>query len=115
MILRFSAFVQPIAVAIFWAAAFSYVAAAAPNVVVIVGDDMGYADIGVHGCKDIPTPNIDSLAASGVRGLAAGHPLSVRCRLCRLPPAVRAGRRAQGERPLGAFPEPIARQLAPAC
>ena len=38
-----------------------------PNIVVIVGDDMGYADIGVHGAKDIPTPNIDALAASGIR------------------------------------------------
>jgi arylsulfatase A-like enzyme len=38
-----------------------------PNIVVIVGDDMGYADIGVHGCKDIPTPNLDALAAAGVR------------------------------------------------
>mgnify|MGYP000079575515 CR=1 FL=1 len=38
-----------------------------PNVVVIVADDLGYADIGVHGCKDIPTPHIDSLAAGGVR------------------------------------------------
>src|SRR5678816_136120 len=37
-----------------------------PNIVVIVADDMGYADIGVHGCKDIPTPNIDALAASGI-------------------------------------------------
>ncbi len=41
--------------------------AARPNILIIVGDDMGYADIGVHGCKDIPTPHIDSLAASGVR------------------------------------------------
>src|SRR3954466_194017 len=38
-----------------------------PNIIVIVGDDMGYADIGVHGCKDIPTPNIDRLAAAGTR------------------------------------------------
>jgi arylsulfatase A-like enzyme len=38
-----------------------------PNIVVIVGDDMGYADIGVHGCPDIPTPNIDALANAGVR------------------------------------------------
>ena len=39
----------------------------APNIVLIVSDDMGYADIGVHGSKEIPTPNIDSLAASGIR------------------------------------------------
>ena len=38
-----------------------------PNIVVIVGDDMGYADVGVHGCKDIPTPHLDSLAKNGVR------------------------------------------------
>lgn len=38
-----------------------------PNIVVIVADDMGFADIGVHGCRDIPTPHIDSLAAHGVR------------------------------------------------
>jgi arylsulfatase A-like enzyme len=40
---------------------------ARPNILVIVGDDMGYADIGLHGCKDIPTPHIDSLAKNGVR------------------------------------------------
>ncbi len=38
-----------------------------PNVVIIVGDDMGYADVGYQGCKDIPTPHIDALAKSGVR------------------------------------------------
>jgi len=38
-----------------------------PNVLIIVGDDMGYGDVGFHGCKDIPTPNLDALAASGVR------------------------------------------------
>lgn len=41
--------------------------AAPPNVVVIVGDDMGYADVGFHGCTDIPTPHLDALAKSGVR------------------------------------------------
>jgi arylsulfatase A-like enzyme len=38
-----------------------------PNVLVIVSDDQGYADIGVQGCKDVPTPNLDALARSGVR------------------------------------------------
>jgi arylsulfatase A-like enzyme len=41
--------------------------AAPPNVLVIIADDLGYADIGVHGGKDVPTPHIDALAASGVR------------------------------------------------
>jgi len=35
--------------------------------VVIVGDDMGYADVGCQGCKDIPTPSIDSIAKNGIR------------------------------------------------
>ncbi len=47
--------------------AFAAPAPARPNILFIVGDDMGYADIGVHGCKDIPTPHLDALAASGVR------------------------------------------------
>jgi arylsulfatase A-like enzyme len=38
-----------------------------PNVIVIVADDLGWADLGVQGCKDIPTPNIDSIARNGAR------------------------------------------------
>lgn len=38
-----------------------------PNIIVITSDDMGYADISCHGCKDIPTPNIDSIAQNGIR------------------------------------------------
>lgn len=37
-----------------------------PNIVVIMADDMGYADAGFTGSKDILTPNLDKLAASGV-------------------------------------------------
>jgi arylsulfatase A-like enzyme len=42
-------------------------AADKPNILIIFADDLGYADIGVHGGKAVPTPNIDALAASGVR------------------------------------------------
>lgn len=42
-----------------------------PNIVLILADDMGYADIGAHGCTDIPTPHIDRLAKEGVRFTAA--------------------------------------------
>lgn len=42
-------------------------AADKPNILLIVGDDMGYADVGFHGCKDIPTPHLDALARSGAR------------------------------------------------
>lgn len=38
----------------------------APNVVVILCDDMGYSDIGPYG-SEIPTPELDDLAAGGVR------------------------------------------------
>lgn len=41
-------------------------AAAGPNVIVILADDLGYADIGLHG-GDITTPHIDSIAARGVQ------------------------------------------------
>lgn len=38
-----------------------------PNIVLIVADDLGYGELGIQGCKDIPTPNIDAIAAGGVR------------------------------------------------
>lgn len=41
-------------------------AAERPNVIVIVSDDQGYADVGFNGPCDIPTPNLDALAESGI-------------------------------------------------
>jgi arylsulfatase A-like enzyme len=38
-----------------------------PNIVFIVADDMGYADVGVQGAKGFKTPNLDRLAAEGTR------------------------------------------------
>ncbi|MCX6872997.1 MAG: sulfatase-like hydrolase/transferase [Verrucomicrobia bacterium] len=42
-------------------------APARPNIIVILSDDMGYADLCVYGGKDVPTPHIDSLGKDGVR------------------------------------------------
>ena len=41
-------------------------AAARPNILYIVADDLGWADVGFHG-SDIPTPNLDKLARDGAR------------------------------------------------
>lgn len=38
-----------------------------PNIILLLADDLGYAEIGVNGCKDIPTPSIDAMARNGVR------------------------------------------------
>jgi len=45
---------------------YSY-AVSKPNIIIILADDLGYADLGVHGCKDIHTPHIDSIAKNGIR------------------------------------------------
>src|SRR5512138_2298280 len=38
-----------------------------PNIVFIMADDMGYADLSCYGRRDFRTPNIDSLATGGMR------------------------------------------------
>src|SRR5688500_5414420 len=38
-----------------------------PNVVLVYADDLGYGDVGCYGAKGVRTPNIDRLAAEGVR------------------------------------------------
>lgn len=52
--------------------------AAQPNVVVILVDDLGYADLGCQGSRDVKTPRIDSLAADGVR-CTAGYVSAPQC------------------------------------
>jgi arylsulfatase A len=38
-----------------------------PNVVLLVADDLGYADLSCYGSKAVRTPNLDAFAASGLR------------------------------------------------
>ena len=49
-----------------------------PNVIVIVADDLGYADLSCQGSKDVLTPNIDSIAKAGIR-FTSGY---VSCPVC---------------------------------
>src|ERR1700758_2134284 len=41
--------------------------AAKPNIIVFLADDVGWGEHGFQGNKEIPTPNIDSIAKNGVR------------------------------------------------
>jgi len=38
-----------------------------PNIVIVFCDDLGYGDVGVFGAKGYATPNIDRMAAEGIR------------------------------------------------
>jgi arylsulfatase A-like enzyme len=38
-----------------------------PSIIVILTDDMGFGDVGAYGGKFVPTPNIDRMAAEGIR------------------------------------------------
>jgi arylsulfatase A-like enzyme len=49
-----------------------------PNIVVILADDLGYADLGCQGSPDVKTPNIDSIATNGVR-CTAGYVTAPQC------------------------------------
>lgn len=39
----------------------------APNVILIMSDDQGWGDVGFNGHPDLKTPNLDAMAASGIR------------------------------------------------
>jgi arylsulfatase A-like enzyme len=38
-----------------------------PNILLLFADDLGYGELSVQGAKDVPTPNIDSIARNGIR------------------------------------------------
>jgi arylsulfatase A-like enzyme len=59
-------------------AAFGAPPATKPNILILLADDMGYAEMGCQGCKDVPTPNIDSIARNGIR-FSSGY---VSCPIC---------------------------------
>ena len=46
-------------------------AANPPNIVFILADDLGYADVSCYGRPDLSTPNIDHIAGRGIRFLQA--------------------------------------------
>lgn len=49
-----------------------------PNVIVLLADDLGYGELGCQGNPEIPTPNIDSIAAGGIR-FTAGYVTAAYC------------------------------------
>lgn len=49
-----------------------------PNVIFIYADDLGYGDLSCYGATSIQTPNLDQLAASGIR-FTDGHSTSATC------------------------------------
>lgn len=52
-------------------------AAPRPNIVWIMADDLGWGDVGCYGPSPIPTPNLDRLAAEGMRFTDAHSPSSI--------------------------------------
>ena len=59
---------NPRALCLAWCLAWTAAASARPpNILLIVSDDQGYPDLGCIGTKPVQTPNLDRLAAEGVR------------------------------------------------
>ena len=48
-----------------------------PNIVIILADDVGYGDLGCYGATKVETPNLDRLAAAGMRFTDSHSPAAV--------------------------------------
>jgi arylsulfatase A-like enzyme len=62
--------ILPLLLSVLFAASGIYTSetpAVKPSTIVILSNNLGYADLGVHGSKDIPQPRIDRIATRGVR------------------------------------------------
>src|SRR3954468_12718341 len=64
--------------ALFFVIGTTALCAAAPNIVLIYTDDLGYGDVGCYGATRVKTPNIDQLAREGLRFTDA-HATSSTC------------------------------------
>jgi arylsulfatase A-like enzyme len=53
-----------------------------PNIIIFLADDEGWGELGCQGNKQIPTPNIDSIAAAGIR-FTQGYVAATYCSPCR--------------------------------
>src|ERR1700722_20217065 len=87
--------------------AYAQPASKPPNIIFILADDLGYADVSCYGRRDFTTPNIDRIAARGMRFLQ-GYANSAVCSATRL--ALITGRyqyrlRLGLEEPLSGNPE----------
>ena len=74
-----------------------------PNIIVILADDLGYADLGCQGSKEVDSPQIDSIAANGVR-FTAGYVTAPQCCPSRAGLVTGATRTASASRPTGRRP-----------
>src|SRR5687768_15973589 len=72
-----------------------------PNIVLIYADDLGFGDVSCYGAKRIQTPNIDRLAAEGLR-FTDGHSPSATCTPSRY--AMLTGEYAWRKRGTGVLP-----------
>lgn len=49
-----------------------------PNIIIIYADDLGFGDVGCYGATALPTPNLDRLAATGLR-FTQGYATAATC------------------------------------